>query len=392
MSLGLALYLLRSGRRHRAGDPVRLHDARPPGRLVWFHAADPAGGAAISELWPRIARGPAAPAGLMTGVEGGTSLPVDAPEAASAFLDHWKPSMGVLAAGALPAALITEAHRRDVPLYLIDTGTAPHVSGGAWYPGLLRALLQRMERVLAWDEDRAAIFRRLGAAPDRVLVTGRVEASPQALPCTEAEREALAQGLHTRLVWLAADVPPEEEESLLQAHAAVLRLSHRALMILVPREARRGPGIADRAEALGLSAALRSREDYPDDEDQVYVADTEGEYGLWYRLAQITFLGGTLIGDGPLRHPMEPAALGSAILHGPRRGAHSGVLSRLGAARAARLVGSVPVLSATIGELRAPDRTAMMAHNAWVVASSGADVTDRVAAMLLAALQPRGTA
>ncbi len=391
MSLGLALYLLGSVRRNRAAAPLALEEARPEGTLVWFHGADEDAAAAVAELWPAMRRGAPHLSALMTGEGTPHPLPADVPAAAKAFLDHWQPSLVVLAGGALPAALVTEAHRRDLPIFLIDTGATMHVTGGAWYPGLLRSLMQRLSRVLARDEDRAAQFRRMGVPPDRILVTGRVEPSPAALSCTEAERAALAHGLHTRLVWLAAAVPPEEEGSILTAHAAALRLSHRALLILVPQDPARGPEIAARAEAHGLSCALRSCDDYPDDEDQVYIADTEGELGLWYRLAQISFLGGSLIGEGPARNPLEPAALGSAIVHGPRTGEHADILARLDAARAARRVNSAPALCDVIGELRAPDRVALMAHNAWVVASSGADVTDRVAQMLRAALPPVST-
>ncbi|MFC7702897.1 3-deoxy-D-manno-octulosonic acid transferase [Plastorhodobacter daqingensis] len=386
MSLGLALYLLRSGQRHRAalaGLATEAHvasegETRADGPLVWMHAADDSGAAAVAELAPALRRA-GGPAVLRTGVGTAQQLPPDTPAAAARFLDRWQPALAVLAGAALPAALVTEAHRRDIPIFLIDCGGLPHVVGGRWYPGLLRGLLHRVTRVMARDAPRAELFRRLGVPPSRIVVTGRVEPSPRALPCTEAERAALAHGLHSRLVWLAAAVTEEEEEAILAAHGAALRLSHRLLLILVPQDPARGPALAARAEAQGLSVALRSREDYPDDEDQIYVADTEGEYGLWYRLANLCFLGGSLHGPGPLRNPLEAAALGAAILHGPHSGEHAEMLARLDAARAARMVSSVSTLCDVIGELRAPDRVALLAHNAWVVASSGADVTERVA-------------
>lgn len=387
MSLGLALYLLRSSRRNRA-EPEEEQPPRAPGDLVLFHAPDEEAVRAVDQLWPAMRAGRPGLQGVTTG-PGHLPPPPDTPNGARAFLDLWAPSLVVLTGGTLPAALITEAERRDIPVYLIDTRSATLVQGGRWYPGLIRALMRRITRVLAADEGRALHYRRLGLPADRVLTVGRVEHSPPALPCTEAEREALARGLRTRMVWLAAAIPEEEEATIIAAHVAALRLSHRLLLIIVPADPARGPAIAAQAEAEGLDVALRSREDYPDDEDQVYVADTEEEFGLWYRLAQICFLGGTLIGEGPLRHPLEPAALGAAILHGPRTQGFGDALERLDAVRAARLVTNGDMLCEAIGDLRAADRVALMAHNAWVVASDGADVTDRVARMLLGVLADR---
>lgn len=387
MSLGLALYLLGSGRRRQRAGFAVAEAEREPGSLIWFHAPDSAAAQACDGLWDAM-RKPAVPLRrLVTGAE--TPLPPDTPLAATQFFDHWQPTLVILASPVLPAAFVTEAHRRDIPIFLVDTGGTPSVAGGGWYPGLVRALLQRITRILAQDEARAALFRRKGARAATVAVTGRVEQSATPLPCTEAEREAIAQGLHARLVWLAVSVPPEEEASILEAHAAALRLSHRLLLVLVPSDPAQGAAVAAAAEARGLTTALRTREEYPGDEDQVYVADTEGELGMWYRLAQICFLGGSFSGTGPLRHPLEPAALGSAIVHGPRTEPHQEILARLDAAQAARMVPDADALCDTIGTLRAPDRVAMMAHNAWVVASSGADVTERVADLIVAALAQR---
>jgi 3-deoxy-D-manno-octulosonic-acid transferase len=92
----------------------------------------------------------------------------------------------------------------------------------------------------------------------------------------------------------------------------------------------------------------------------------------------VTYLGGSLSGEGAKRDPMEAAALGSAILHGPRVGAYATAFGRLGAARAARAVATAADLAEALGDLLSPDRAARLAGAAWAVASEGAEVTEQV--------------
>jgi 3-deoxy-D-manno-octulosonic-acid transferase len=74
--------------------------------------------------------------------------------------------------------------------------------------------------------------------------------------------------------------------------------------------------VVDAAAAAGLNAARRSEGAQPDGAQDVYVVDTIGELGLFYRLAPLVFMGGSLVPHGG-QNPIEPAKLGAAILHGP---------------------------------------------------------------------------
>ena len=134
------------------------------------------------------------------------------------------------------------------------------------------------------------------------------------------------------------------------------------------------------AEGEDWQVARRAQDEEPEPETEVYIADNAQEFGLWYRLAPITFMGGSLSGQGCIRDPLEPAALGSAILYGPRPGLFGTTFGRLGAARAARAVGSPTDLAE--GDLLSPDRAARLAQAAWAVTSDGAEVTDKVHALI----------
>jgi len=209
-------------------------------------------------------------------------------------------------------------------------------------------------------------------------VTGRMEEASAALPYVESDRAALAQLLATRPIWLAAGVAAEEEAAVIAAHREVLRLAHRLLLILVPQDPARAQALAVGMEAdEGWRVARRSMDEEPDTETEVYIPDAS-DYGLWYRLAPVTFLGGSLDGAGCVRNPMEPAAVGSAILYGPRSGSFGLAYGRLGAARAARMVGSGADLAQALGDLLSPDRAARQAQAAWGIASEGAEATQRV--------------
>ncbi|MBP6736865.1 MAG: 3-deoxy-D-manno-octulosonic acid transferase [Rhodobacteraceae bacterium] len=374
LSIGRRLYHL-TGRREPS--PAPGWPVRPPGRLVWFHAPRPEAAQGLAELARRLIEEDGF-AVLGTGAAGALQPPSEHQADVKAFLDHWRPELIALSEGEVRPALFHEAEARRIPVLLLD-GREPALPVGreGWFPGLLRGALATVRTVLAVDDGAARAFRRAGAP--QVEVAGRMEEHSTVLPCLEAERAALAALMATRPVWLAADVPSGEEAAVIQAHRAALRLAHRLLLILVPQDPARALALSQQMQEVeGWTVALRCRDEEPDAETEVYIVDNPQEYGLWYRLAPVTFLGGSLAGQGAGRNPMEPAALGSAILHGPRAGGYGAAFGRLGAARAARAVASGADLAEALGDLLAPDRAARLAQAAWAVSSDGAEVTDRV--------------
>lgn len=388
ISLGLTLYNL-ANRRDQGPGPDR--PGRPAGRLVWLHAPGSDTLRAMLKLAGRLWEEDGVHVLLTSPADPGPHKglirqppPLDTPAEAKSFLSHWAPELAIFAEGEIRPALLAEATQRKLPMMIVG-GREPHFprDRDGWYPGLMRSLLPQIGHVLTVDEPAARAFRKAGAPPSQVEIAGRLEEESAALPCLEAEREALARLLATRPVWLAAALPEMEETSIIAAHRAALRMAHRLLLIIVPQDPARAEPLARRLEAEeGWTVALRSAEQEPDPEVEVFVADSASEYGLWYRLAPITFLGGSLLGNGCARDPLEPAALGSAILHGPRPGAYGALFGRLGAARAARAVSSGADLGEAVGDLLSPDRTARLAQAAWTVASDGAEVTEKVMALV----------
>jgi len=396
--LGLTLYNLAA---RPAADPDAGLVPRPAGLVVWLHGGAGESLGAVVELGRQLIEEDGVsvvltlsnPADLAEARALGSDAilqraPHDFPQVVQAFLDHWRPDIGIFAGGELRPTLIYEASHRAVPLIWVEA-RAPHLppDRDGWFPGLIKAATTPFRTVLAVDDTAARALRKAGVEEERLQTLGRMEEASCALPHIESDRAALAQILATRPVWLAADVAPEEEAAVIAAHRDVLRLAHRLVLILVPQDPARSTALAAILEAEeGWHVANRARDEEPQNETEVYIMDSTTDYGLCYRLAPVTFLGGSLEGEGCARNPMEAAAMGSAILYGPRAGQYGAAYARLGAARAARMVGSASDLGLALGDLLAPDRAARQAQAAWMITSEGAEVTasvlERVRAIL----------
>ncbi|MGC9369068.1 MAG: 3-deoxy-D-manno-octulosonic acid transferase [Paracoccaceae bacterium] len=394
-SLSLWLYQLRA--RLSEAD-AQAPDPRPDGPLLWLHCPDGPGAEAMLELM-RLARAArpdlgvlltrpenAAPRALPRGAGervAQMALPPDGPASARGLLEHWRPDLGFFFSTALPPALIAEAGRRGVPLGLYaDTPPEEGMPEFALRVRLAQAVMRRFDRVFLNGETCAGPFRRLGVPPHRMELTGPLSDGPHALPCNEAERETLASALAGRPTWLAMEITAAETPIVLAAQAEAARKAHRLLLILVPDDPARGPALAADLRAEGWRVALRSDNADPEDDIQIYIADLEGERGLWFRLSPISFLGQTY-GRGAPPDPFEPAALGSAILHGPSTGAQAHRFDQLSRAAAARRVEDARSLGAALIELLSPEQAAAMAHAAWDVTSRGAEATDHVVGWIL---------
>lgn len=325
--------------------------------------------------------------------------PVDTQAALRAFVDHWQPDIVALVGGRLQPGLIHQLHLRDIPVFHFGAD-APQLAPVTprWLSvassGLTRASLRRFTRILARSPGAARALIRAGAPAHLVETSGDLQDGPGPLPYTEAEHKAMIQLLGPRPVWLAVNVPEAKEDVILAAHEAAQRHSHRLLLILTPQDPRRGLDLTAKLQESRLQRVTRrGAEEYPDEETAIYIADTEDELGLWYRLATITFFGGTLTGNAPAQdagpHPFAPASLGSAVIFGPEvPAAYRTAFDALASGQAARQIRTAGELAEAIGELLAPDKAAAQALNAWQVISDRDAATERAARLLRDALPP----
>lgn len=390
-SLTLAAFFSRRSRNKDTPLPQGL-PPRPEGQVVWVRAlrADQIG--ALNNLQDQLQVDGDAIRLIVTfpyAVGDFAKSPVGK-AAVSRFLDHWQPDLVLWIEEDLDPTTFYELAQRSIPCMLIGaTKQALRPVAKGWVPGVGRAMLKQCVAIMTQDESVAASLIRAGAGRDKVQALGPLEGAPTPLPHFEDERHDMAKCIGARTAWLAAAVPMVEIENLAEAHQIASRRAHRLLLIVALNNADRGVQAAERLRTAGLNVALRSADEEPSDATQVYVADTEGELGLWYRIAPITYLGGSLSG-GPCRDPFEPATLGSAVLHGPDVGPHASQIARLAAADACVTVDSFDMLGKTVERLLSPDKTAQLVHAAWDVTSRGADMTNRLAETIVTELDRVG--
>ena len=370
---------------------------RPAGPLAWLHGASVGEGLALLPLIDRlVARGfhvllttgtVSSSRVLASRLPAGAThqfLPVDAPRFVRRFFDHWRPDLALIAESELWPNLFHAAHERAIPLILVNARLSAR-SFGRWrrLPGAIGPLLRRVDLVLAQSRDDASRLSQLGAP--RVRVAGNLKYGVPPPPVDPARLAELAAAVGSRPVWLAASTHPAEDEIVIDAHIRLAREHPGALTIIVPRHVGRGADIAALARAKGARAALRSRGEPIDRTTAVYVADTMGELGLFYRLAGVVFVGKSLGGAEGGQNPIEPAKLGAAVLHGPAVANFTEVYDALDTAAGAVVVDDEPSLARALGALfsnPADSRRLARAAGAAVGALGGA--TD--AAMM--ALEP----
>lgn len=299
------------------------------------------------------------------------------------------PDLVLILGAALAPAVLDAAELLDVPVIWAEATPL------AARPGLLgrrdrRRQLEGLSTIFARDIDGLERLMQEGAPAERLTLGGMLTLPADPLTCSEAERSSFAAQIRTRPVWLAASIPEAELETVLAAHRHALRHAHRMLLLLAPEDDRLGPIWAERLEADGWRTARRSLEGEADEDVQIFIADDAQEYGLWYRLAPVTFMGGTLSGPSAApRDPLEAAALGSALLHGPVYAPHSETYPRLLDARASRALRNTAQLGDAVADLIAPDRAALLAQNAWGVSSGGAGFAEQIATTALETLAAR---
>ena len=398
-SLGLSVYLgvakyaspltkRREDKAHAAKESASIRIAerhgqasceRPDTLLIWMHAENLADCLPMFELTGRIRQSLPDAAFLITTSEKVPDLlidarlpdtvlhqyaPYDTPPSVSAFLDHWRPDICLWSEHKLSPVLLKAAAESGVPLVYVNAALSPKAFKRLrWMPGVATPLLKSFKAILAIDETAAAQFRKLGALPESVSLTGALSEGSAPLSCDEDERVRVAKLLHGRPVWFASHVHPEEEKLILRTHRAASRVTHRLITIISPQSFSQVTGLVERLSSNELSVARRSDPESLNAMTDVLIADVPDELGLWYRVASVSFIGGSLSVSGG-QNPYEAAALGSAIIHGPNVENFADSYFRLAEAGAAVEVLSVDSLAEAVSECLAPDKAAEMAHSA----------------------------
>lgn len=318
-------------------DPARMGEklaqpsaTRPAGRLVWMHAVGLGEVLALRGLIEAMLRHDPDLHFLVTSTARSSAqvmganlppntqhqyLPIDSSAFMTRFLDHWRPDLSVWAEQELWPAAVVAAHKRGIPLALVNARiTDASLAKRRKARGLYRDLFSRFAMITAQEDRSAGNLAALGAQGVTISGSMKLAAPPLAAdPDALAKAQAAVAG---RRVWVAASTHADDEAQVLGAQKTLWKADPTQLLILVPRDIARVGKLASDLHEAGLPFARRSLGREPQPEDAVWLADSYGELGLWYRLADVALIGGSF-GTVGGHNPWEAAALGTAVLHGP---------------------------------------------------------------------------
>lgn len=320
-------------------DPKRLNErfgkasaSRPKGSVFWFHGASV--GEAMSllpllhrirtqfpHITPLVTTGTVTAAAVIAKVLPEGCLhqysPLDVPAWVERFLNYWQPDVAVFVESEFWPNLILTCQARKIPLYLVNAHLSEK-SYQSWrrFPFVIGRLLSCFEVCLAQSETIAKRLKDLGAPPSKVRICGNLKFAASPLPYDAAEFTGIRSVIRGRPLWVAASTHSGEETLIGEVHYLLKEALPDVLTVIIPRHSHRGEEIARELMAKGLQVARRSCQDLIQPSTDVYLVDTMGELGLFYRLSDIALIGGTFVPIGG-HNPIEAALLDCALIWGP---------------------------------------------------------------------------
>jgi 3-deoxy-D-manno-octulosonic-acid transferase len=367
---------------------------RPDGPLIWMHAVGLGEALALRALIVALKSArpdlnilvtsgtrSSAEALSANGLSGALHqfLPLDCPRARRRFLNHWRPDLVVWSEQDIWPGLVHSTAKRGIPQIWINARmNADAHARRRKMPRLYHATYSCFARISAQDAQTAAFIADFGAFAG---IGGSLKPAAAPLADHESERDALRSAVAGRRVWLAASSHSQDEQIALDAYR---NADNPGLLIIAPRYAHRGAEIETTVAAMGLRVLRKSAGHQPDASTEVYVADTTGEMGLWYRLAETALIGGTF-SDIQGHNPWEAAALGCAVMHGPQTANFRADYERLDGAGAAKAVQTAQEI---VQALDAKDRHEQIAR-AKALVQEGRELVELLASQLLSDLDAR---
>jgi 3-deoxy-D-manno-octulosonic-acid transferase len=397
---------LAAGREDAARFGERLGKAslpRPEGFLIWCHAASVGEAASLlalidklRERYPRAAilvtTGTVTSARMLAGrLPSGVLhqyMPVDRKPYVQSFLSHWRPDLALWVESELWPNMLSGLRQRLIPAILLN-GRMSEKSFRQWYRvrSWAKEILGTFNLCLTQTEAERGRFVTLGAKPVRCI--GNLKYAAQPLPFDAPALDSLRAEVAGREVWLMASTHRGEEEMAAGAHRQLQPTRPGLLTIIVPRHAARGDEIAARLAGLGLKVARRSKGEAITPETAIYLADTMGELGLFYRLSPLVVMGGSFAAVGG-HNPVEPAQLGSALVFGPSMFNFSEIVREFLNRRAALQLKHANELSFTINRLLSnPAEREAFARSAGILATEKRHVLEDIAQALEPWLEKR---
>ncbi|MDC9592826.1 lipid IV(A) 3-deoxy-D-manno-octulosonic acid transferase [Xenorhabdus sp. IM139775] len=318
-------------------------------------------------------------------------LPYDLPGSMSRFLDHVNPKLVIIMETELWPNLITALHQREIPLVIANARlSARSAAGYQKINSFIKTILNKITLIAAQNLEDGERFIELGLRRSQLSVTGSLKFDISVTPELAAKAVTLRrQWAPHRPVWIATSTHDGEETIILDAHCKLLKQFPDLLLILVPRHPERFGKAAELTQKAGLNAILRSAGTIPDTNVQVVIGDTMGELMLLYGIADLAFVGGSLIARGG-HNPLEAAAHAIPVIMGPHTFNFKDICAKLNKADGLITVTDSQSLSSAINSLLTDeDYRRYYGHHAAEVLHENQGALQRLLKLLEPYLPPR---
>ncbi|MDG6881662.1 3-deoxy-D-manno-octulosonic-acid transferase [Phocoenobacter uteri] len=245
-------------------------------------------------------------------------LPYDLPIFVKKYLNFIQPKAIIVVETELWPNLIAQAHQQKIPFIIANARLSPRSAKryGAikkW----LAPMFNNIELIMAQDTVSADRYLELGVKPQKLVNTGNLKFD---LNVNEQQYQEIKETIKSlnitdRPIWVAGSTHEGEETLLLETHKQLLKTYPNLILILVPRHPERFNSVAETVEQSNLHFIRRSANQPLTNETSVLLGDTMGEMMLFYGMADIAFVGGSLIKHGG-HNPLEPIAFKIPVISG----------------------------------------------------------------------------
>jgi len=351
-------------------DPYRFEERlgvpslpRPNSKLIWIHCASVGESASVLPLIEELLAGNAwVQVMVTTGTVTSAYLmgerlpsrafhqyvPIDKPEYVEEFIEYWQPDLAIWVESEFWPNLMLAAHASGCPMVLLN-GRVSDKSYKMWmrYKSLTYQLMACFNLCLAQSREDLKRLRSMGV--NKAKYVGNLKYGAPPLPYDAKALADVQKMIGNRMVWLAASTHPGEEEIILRAHDKIREKNFSVLTIIVPRHPKRGEEIRENFPD-DVNTSLRSNNEKILEDTEIYIADTIGELGLFYRIAPIVFVGGSLASNGG-HNPIEPAHLDCAVITGPNMQNFDEIMREFWDAGAVKVVHNADELAKVVFEL-----------------------------------------
>lgn len=245
-------------------------------------------------------------------------LPIDLPGSISRFLTQIKPEIAIIMETELWPNLIHQLHQQQTPILLANARMSEKSKRGYLKKAapLMQDMLSKLDCVSAQFSSDGDRFLALGLPPEKLTIGGSIKFElPIAQALLQQQHDLKQQWALDRPVWVAGSTHPGENEQIIACHHQLLAQFPTLLLVLIPRHSERFDEVVEQTISAGFNVIRRSENKIPHASTQIAVGDTMGEMLLLLGIADITYIGGSLIERGG-HNPLEPAALGKPIIMG----------------------------------------------------------------------------